>query len=183
MKYRPKAGRDVWETIIKEFSGTFSAVPVTISATRLLAAAILGGIVGFERERRDKPAGLRTHMLVALAACLFVIVGIELSEVEFGSTDTMRQDPLRLIEAVTAGVAFLAAGIIFTSGGKVRNITTGASLWLCGAIGLACGAGQVPLAALTTVIVVVVLAVNRQLERLMGTHREAAEERETDRDV
>ena len=100
------------ETIINEFSGTFSVVPVSISATRLVAAATLGGIVGFERERREKPAGLRTHMLVAIAACLFVIVGIELSEVEFGSTETMRQDPLRLIEAVTAGVALGLKGLI-----------------------------------------------------------------------
>jgi len=73
-----------------------------------------------------------------------------------------------LIEAVTAGVAFLAAGLIFTSGGRVRNITTGTSLWLAGAIGLGCGAGQMPLAAMTTTIVLVVLIVLRLLERRLG---------------
>ncbi len=67
---------------------------------------------------------------------------------------------------MTAGVAFLAAGIIFTSGGEVRNITTGASLWLCGAIGLACGAGQMPLAAMTTGIILVVLLILGQISRL-----------------
>ena len=158
------------DTILNEFTGAFSAVPVTVSATRLLAAMVLGAVIGFEREIREKPAGLRTNMLVAIAACLFVIVGIELAELEFGDSNSKRADPLRLIEAVTAGVAFLAAGLIFTSGGKVKNITTGASLWMAGAIGLACGAGQVPLAAMATVIVVMVLALLRWTERLMGTH-------------
>lgn len=170
------------ETIIDEFSNTFSVVPWEVSITRLGGATLLGGIVGFERERRNKPAGLRTHILVALAACLFVIVGIELTQLQFGEESQMRNDPLRLIEAVTAGVAFLAAGIIFTSGGKVQNITTGASLWLCGAIGLACGAGQIPLAALTTLIVVLVLAVIRILEIDMGTHEPTREDTSANRD-
>ena len=71
--------------------------------------------------------------------------------------------------AVTAGVAFLAAGLIFTSNGKVKNITTGASLWLVGAVGLGCGAGQMPLAAMATGIVLFVLLLLRQAERLLGT--------------
>ncbi|MEQ9674153.1 MAG: MgtC/SapB family protein, partial [Roseovarius indicus] len=81
-----------------------------------------------------------------------------------------RNDPIRMIEAVTAGVAFLAAGLIFTSGGKVQNVTTGASLWLAGAVGLGCGAGQMPLAAMASVIVLVVLFALRQIEKWMGTH-------------
>lgn len=167
------------ETIINEFTGTFSAVPVWVSATRLVAAMLLGAVIGFERELRHKPAGLRTNMLVAIAACLFVIVGIELAELEFGNSDSKRADPLRLIEAVTAGVAFLAAGLIFTSGGKVRNITTGASLWLAGAIGLACGAGQIPLAAMVALIVVLVLMILRQMEKLLGTHDSRAQTDDT----
>ena len=75
-----------------------------------------------------------------------------------------------MIEAVTAGVAFLAAGLIFTAKGQVKNVTTGASLWLAGAVGLGCGAGQMPLAALATGIVVSVIFLLRQLERLWGTH-------------
>ena len=167
------------ETIINEFTGTFSAVPVWVSATRLVAAMLLGAVIGFERQLRHKPAGLRTNMLVAIAACLFVIVGIELAELEFGNSDSKRADPLRLIEAVTAGVAFLAAGLIFTSGGKVRNITTGASLWLAGAIGLACGAGQIPLAAMVALIVVLVLMILRQMEKLLGTHDSRAQTDDT----
>lgn len=166
----------MFETVLSEFADTFSEVPIEVAATRLLAALVLGGAIGLERERREKPAGLRTNMLVSIAACLFVIVGIELSTISFGTQDTQRQDPLRLIEAVTAGVAFLAAGLIFTSGGKVRNITTGATLWLSGAVGLACGAGLIPLAALTATIVILVLISLRQFERkVFGTDDDTPE--------
>ncbi|WP_111731991.1 MgtC/SapB family protein [Roseovarius amoyensis] len=159
----------MFDVILNELTGTFSAVAPQVAGTRLVAAVVLGGIVGFEREHAGKPAGLRTHMLVALAACLFIIVSQQLSELPFGDPDAMRVDPLRLVEAVTAGVAFLAAGVIFTSGGKVMNVTTGASLWLAGAIGLACGSGQMPLAAMATGIVVVVLFLLRLLEKWIGT--------------
>lgn len=160
------------DVILEELDGSFTGVPPIVAAIRLVMAMILGGAVGWEREMRDKPAGLRTHMLVSIAACLFIIVGVQLGSVEFGDEDRMRIDPLRLIEATTAGVAFLAAGLIFTAGGKVRNVTTGASLWLCGAIGLACGAGQVPLAVMATIFVVVVLAVIGSIERRYGRRGE-----------
>ena len=162
------------QTILEELNGTFPQVSPVVSGTRMVAAMVLAGVIGFEREVGGKPAGLRTHMLVSLAACLFIIVGQQLGTVDFGGDVDKRVDPLRLIEAVTAGVAFLAAGIIFTSGGQVRNITTGASMWLSGAIGLACGAGQVPLAAIATVIVLAVIVCLRLLERWMGTHRTVA---------
>ena len=153
------------DTVLEEMDGTFAAVPPLIAGIRLAAALLLGGVIGIEREWRRKPAGLRTHMLVSMAACLFIIVSQQLASMPFGEVDALRVDPLRLIEAVTAGVAFLAAGIIFTSGGKVRNTTTGASMWLAGAIGLACGSGQMPLAAMATLIVVTVLALVGFLER------------------
>lgn len=157
------------ERIIGELSGSFAAVPPLVAGIRLMAALVLGGLIGFEREHNEKPAGLRTHMLVSIAACLFIIVSQQLAATNFGPEEALRVDPLRLIEAVTAGVAFLAAGVIFTSGGQVRNVTTGASLWLAGAIGLACGAGQMPLAALATSIVLVVLFILPFIERWMGT--------------
>ena len=152
------------DEMMRELHGGFTNVSVTVSATRMLVALVLGGVIGFEREMRDKPAGLRTHMLVSLAACLFILVGQQLGNLGFGKDADLKVDPLRLVEAVTAGVAFLAAGIIFTSRGRVRNITTGASMWLAGAIGLACGAGQMGLAFMATVMVVVVIAALRQLE-------------------
>jgi len=148
------------DMIAQELTGTFNAVPFEVALLRIVAAVVLAGLIGAEREWRRKPAGLRTHMLVSLAACLYVIVGRELVASDFVANPDgqMRVDPLRLIEAVTAGVAFLVAGIVITSHGKVLNVTTGASLWLAGAIGLGCGAGQIPLAALTTVLVLVVLS-------------------------
>lgn len=160
------------EPILQDLKSNFSQVPPAVAFSRLLMAAILGGIVGFERERRKKPAGLRTHVLVSIAACLFIVISQELSQLDFGAGEDVETqiDPLRLIEAVTAGVAFLAAGIIFTSGGEVRNITTGASMWLAGAVGLACGAGEVLLALMATALVVIILSGLRQIERLFGTH-------------
>ncbi|SFG99541.1 putative Mg2+ transporter-C (MgtC) family protein [Palleronia marisminoris] len=155
----------MFDIFVDEFATPFSQVPAVVAATRLFAAMTFGGIIGFEREWRNKAAGLRTHMLVSIAACLFTLVGLEISSLEFGGNDDKRVDPLRLIEATTAGVAFLAAGLIFTAGGKVKNVTTGASLWLAGAIGLACGAGQMPLAAMATVIVVIVVGVVGLFER------------------
>lgn len=160
------------EPILQDLKSNFSQVPPAVAFSRLLMAAILGSIVGFERERRKKPAGLRTHVLVSIAACLFIVISQELSQLDFGAGEDVETqiDPLRLIEAVTAGVAFLAAGIIFTSGGEVRNITTGASMWLAGAVGLACGAGEVLLALMATALVVIILSGLRQIERLFGTH-------------
>lgn len=150
--------------ITSELTGAFSAVPVEVAATRLIVAILLGGAIGYERELHEKAAGLRTHMLISMAACLFVIVAQEIVRLPFGDTG-LRVDPLRLIEAVTAGVAFLAAGAIFTQGDKVRNLTTGAGMWLAGAIGLACGAGQVPLALVAVAIALAVLWVMRLLVR------------------
>ena len=144
--------------IIDELTGTFRTVPFEVAFLRIIASLILAGLIGAEREWRRKPAGLRTHMLVSLAACLYAIVGREIASADLlGAGDNLRVDPMNLIGAVTAGVAFLVAGIIITSGGKVHNITTGASLWLAGAIGLTCGVGKIPLSVLTTAVVLIVL--------------------------
>lgn len=164
------------ETLIGELSGGFTRVPPEVAGLRILAALVLGAAIGVEREWREKPAGLRTHILVSTAACLFVLIGLEISTLEFGADGERRIDPLRLIEAVTAGVAFLAAGLIFTSGGRVRNVTTGASLWLAGAVGLGCGAGEMPLAAMATVVVVCVLVLIRRFEKATGTHAAGGDE-------
>lgn len=157
------------DALVAELTNTFSVTPAPVAFARLVLAIILAGMLGMEREWRRKPAGLRTHILVAVAACLFVIIGLELASLQFGDGNEQTNDPLRMIEAVTAGVAFLAAGLIFTSNGEVRNITTGASLWLAGAIGLGCGAGKIPLAAMAAVTAVVVLYVLRLVEEAAGT--------------
>jgi putative Mg2+ transporter-C (MgtC) family protein len=133
-------------------------------ALRMGIAALLGVVLGLDREYRRRPAGLRTYMLVALAASTFTIVAFELSEAAiregFASVD-----PSRVIEAVTAGVAFLAAGSIIQARGAVHGITTGAGLWLAGAIGAACGIGVYSVALLATGFGVVILALLGTIEK------------------
>lgn len=133
------------------------AIPIVTVAARLFLALVLGAMIGWEREVKSRAAGLRTHMLIAMAAAMFTIVAMELTLFPGTTEATLRIDPLRLIEAVTAGVAFLAAGSIITSGANVRGLTTGASMWLAGAIGLACGTGDGFLAVLGTVLALITL--------------------------
>ncbi|MBL3561321.1 MgtC/SapB family protein [Rhodovulum sulfidophilum] len=152
------------DNLAEEFSDPFGGLPTEVAILRLVAAMTLGGLIGFERERRGKPAGLRTHMLIALAACLFTLIALRMIDAASMGDVTLRIDPLRLIEAVTAGVAFLAAGAIITNPGGVRGLTTGAGMWLAGAIGLACGTGALPLAGLATLVALIVLEVVRLLE-------------------
>lgn len=140
-----------------------------IIATRLLLAVALGAVIGYEREQLSRPAGLRTHMLTALAAALFTIITMEMHaavRLEAGSPST---DPIRVIEAVTAGVAFLAAGAIFRSQGDVKGLTTGAGMWLAGAIGVACGAGYGILAVMATALAAIILFAVRWLETHSGS--------------
>ncbi|MEC7764744.1 MAG: MgtC/SapB family protein [Pseudomonadota bacterium] len=137
------------ETLAQEFSTT-TFLPLGILAIRLGGAMALCGLIGFERERKNRPAGLRTHMLVGLAAAVYCILTLELMNRGDAWGDGARYDPIRVIEAVTAGVAFLAAGMIVFSGGKVQGLTTGASLWLAASVGLACGLGLWALALMVT---------------------------------
>jgi putative Mg2+ transporter-C (MgtC) family protein len=125
-----------------------SQVPYPIILARILGALLMGAVIGFEREAKARPAGLKTHMLVSLAACTFSIVSLESVRLGDFVDDRVRIDPLRVVEAVTAGVAFLAAGTIVLSRGEVHGITTGASLWLAGAIGLSVGFGHWIVAAI-----------------------------------
>lgn len=142
-------------------------MPFSVIAARLMLAAFLGALVGFEREWRNRPAGLRTHILVSLAAAGFAILGIEIVHSTQFEENSARLDPIRLIEAVTAGVAFLAAGTIIFARGEVRGLTTGAGLWLAGAIGLASGLGFWQIAAFATLLAVVVLGVMQQFDKTM----------------
>lgn len=152
------------QNILDEFGhGTW--LPFSVIASRLVLAAFFGAAVGFEREWRNHPAGLRTHILVALAASAFAILGIEIVHSAQFDGEGARLDPLRLIEAVTAGVAFLAAGTIIFSRGQIKGLTTGAGLWLAGAIGLAAGLGFWQIAGLATLLAVLILGLLHPLER------------------
>lgn len=121
-------------------------------AVRLVLAAILGGLIGLERESLNKAAGFRTHTLVCLGSCLIMITSFEMSS-KYGPG----ADPARLAAQVVSGIGFLGAGTILHSGFGIRGLTTAASLWVVAAIGLAIGAGRYVTAIVTTVIVFVVL--------------------------
>ncbi|WP_300376059.1 MgtC/SapB family protein [Henriciella sp.] len=141
-----------------------TSIALADMGVRLGLAGLCGFLIGFEREARERPAGLRTHMLVSLAAAVFALIALEMIA-QFGSEDDRTQlDPIRVVEAVTAGVAFLAAGTIIQSRGAVKGLTTGAGMWLAGAIGLASGAGFITIALMGTGFALLVLVPLRTIE-------------------
>ena len=142
--------------LIAEMAGT--ALPLPVIALRLAVACVLGGLIGLEREIRHKPAGLRTHIMVALAAAAFTIVTFEVYEAHYNDS-AANSDPLRLVEAIVSGVAFLGAGAIIRGRGGVEGITTGTGIWVAGAVGFACGFGYIVIAAMVTALSLLVLAV------------------------
>jgi putative Mg2+ transporter-C (MgtC) family protein len=122
---------------------TAPTLPWEVILARLFGAVLFCGLIGLERETKARPAGLRTHMLVGLAAALYCLIMLELvAEASTIPANHLSMDPLRLLSAVTSGVAFLAAGMIVFSQGKVRGLTTGASLWLTAAVGVSAGMGM-----------------------------------------
>lgn len=161
--------------LVDWLTGASMHIPPWEAFLRLLAAVLAGAVVGFDRELRNKPAGLRTHILISLAAALFTLITFELHHAVVSSNSHTSADPIRIIEAVTAGVAFLAAGAIIQSRGNVQGLTTGANMWLAGALGVACGAGDYTLALFGTIFALIVLVVLGRLER-------AAHQRTSDRD-
>lgn len=125
---------------------------------RIVCAALLGMAIGFEREFRRKPAGMRTHMLVSTGASAFILIAVELVTVTLND-DQIRADPTRVIEGIIGGIGFLGAGAILKGDDGVTGLTTGASVWVAGAIGIACGVGYYDIAALLAVIVIVIVYV------------------------
>ena len=138
--------------------------PIGEIAIRLALASCFGAAIGLDREFRQKAAGLRTHILVSLAAAIFTLITFEIFFEMQELMNEPRADAIRIIEAVTAGVAFLAAGTIIQSRGSVQGLTTGASMWLAGAVGLACGGGFYVIAVLGTVLALIVLILLGKLE-------------------
>lgn len=133
-------------------------LPWPVLLVRLCGSLLLCGAIGWEREVSNRPAGLRTHMLVGLGATVYSILTLELvSRPEF--PETVRMDPLRIIEAVTGGVAFLAAGMVIFAKGEVRGLTTGAGLWLAAGVGLCCGLGLWAMALTATVLSLAIMRI------------------------
>jgi putative Mg2+ transporter-C (MgtC) family protein len=125
-----------WETVGDEFGGSADAAVAAKVAVRLLTAAVLGGLVGWERERSGKAAGLRTHMLVALGSALFVLS----PELAGAGPDTVS----RVIQGLAAGIGFLGAGTILKHADheRIEGLTTAAGIWMTAAVGAAAGLGR-----------------------------------------
>lgn len=154
-------GALILATLRDEFSDLGDVEQLTRVMLRLVVALLLGALIGWERERRDSPAGLRTHMLVALGAAVFVLVpqlaGADLAELS------------RVLQGVIAGIGFLGAGAVLKLDDvrQIRGLTTAASIWATSAVGVTVGMGREGTALLTTLLVVVVLSLLLRLERRM----------------
>ncbi|MBI3977071.1 MAG: MgtC/SapB family protein [Chloroflexi bacterium] len=140
-------------------------------ALRLLVAAVLGAAVGLERERRRRPAGVRTFMLVALGSALFTVVSI----FGFGGPIT---DPSRVAAQIVTGIGFIGAGVVFRSGTSVFGLTTAASIWAVAAIGMASGVGLYGLAIIATALVLFVLYLVHRWEEIFERRRSDQTEQE-----
>lgn len=138
-----------------DFSKGASTWEVT---ARLLVAIAIGGLIGWDRQRSDKPAGLRTHMLVALGSASFTLLGFEVGA-HLSPKSGEGFDPTRVLQGVIGGVGFLGAGAIIQNRGQVSGITTAASVWVSGALGAAAGVGAFVLAGISTALAFGILLV------------------------
>ncbi len=145
--------QEVWGTVQSEFSDIPDATQITRIIVRLTVAAVLGGLLGYERQRQGKSAGVRTHMMVAIGAALFVLIpqqaGASIADIS------------RVLQGLTAGIGFLGAGAIImgTRQTEARGLTTAAGIWVTAAIGVAAGLGRESTAVLSTIVALFVLSV------------------------
>jgi putative Mg2+ transporter-C (MgtC) family protein len=143
---------EIWTTIVSEFSDVPDVSTITRISLRLVLAAVLGGILGYERERKGRSAGVRTHMLVAVGAALFVI----------GPTQAGMsiEDMSRVIQGIVQGIGFLGAGaiIVRTAQKEVEGLTTAANIWATAGIGVIAGLGLEATAVLSAAIILIILA-------------------------
>ena len=129
---------------------------------RLVVALALGSVVGFERQLKNRPAGMRTHMLVCLGSAMFTVAGLSLEP-----------NTSRIAEAIATGIGFLGAGAIIAQGGRVRGITSAATLWVVAALGVVVGIGDYWLAIIVTVMIFGTLQIDRiKIFSESGTYNE-----------
>ena len=154
------AWETIQQTIVEEFSDLGDVQQVTQLVVRLLLAALLGGMLGLQRERQDKPAGIRTHMLVAASSALIVLVPLQAGMDEEAVS--------RVVQGLLAGVGFVCAGAILKleREEQVHGLTTAAGVWMTAGIGIACGMGRDLTAALATLLVLGILALEAPIRRL-----------------
>lgn len=159
----------VLATAQAEFSDLLDAARVTRATLRMVVALVLGAAIGWDRERRDAEAGLRTHMLVCLGAALFVLVP--------GEAGMRPEDLSRVVQGLVSGIGFLGAAAVLkvSDEGRIHGLTTAASIWATAAVGMAAGLGREGTAVLATVFILIVLSAMRQAGR---RNRDAAPLRE-----
>lgn len=154
-------------------------IPQLEAVLRVLIAAALGAVIGFDRQRKDKAAGVRTHMLVAIGATLFMS-GAALLKADLGdmdsSTSVIRIDPTRVIQGVVTGVGFIGAGQIFHERDAVHGLTSAAGIWVTASIGVLVGLGHLVLPAVATVVVFLVMTGLDPLEARLWGRRDSTEE-------
>jgi len=165
----------IWQTLQAEFSDITDEQEVTRILLRLLMAAVLGAVLGFEREHKGKSAGVRTHMLVAMGAALFVLAP------SMAGAD--EQALSRVIQGIVAGIGFLGAGTILKGNGRdtshVKGLTTAAGLWMTAAIGTAAGMGREATALVSTLLALLVLATMPMVvDKVEGQDEEKQKEEE-----
>ena len=137
------------------FDLTVNTVDIIV---RMLLSMVIGGAIGWERASRSKPAGLRTHILVALGSTIFTLMMLEIyGAMETGEGRIGQPDPLRIVEAIASGLGFLGAGCIIRERGAVEGLTTASSLWITGALGVACGVGHFVIAGFAIFFVMTTL--------------------------
>lgn len=140
---------------------------------KLILAALAGGLVGFEREKHGRPAGLRTNLLVCVGACSMMIISeaFYLKYLALDAESTVRLDPSRVAAQIITGIGFLGAGVILKEGVSVRGLTTAAGLWVMAGLGMAFGMGFFSLGLITTIIVLISLVFLKKLDPLIKKDR------------
>ncbi len=141
-----------------------SDVSLEVITLRLFIAAVCGLLIGWERERKNKPAGLKTHMLVCIGSATFFLIFIEFALGGLKDAEGLSPDPSRVIEGVITGIGFLGAGAFIRGGSDVSGLTTGAGIWVAGGIGLACGAGYFQIAGVVTTFTLLTLLIAGWIE-------------------
>jgi len=132
---------------------------------RIAVGAALGGVIGYERDRHGRPVGLRTHLIVAMAAATFMVISSQFVYWQhYGKSDPIEVDTSRIAASVVSGIGFLAGGAILRTGVTVHGLTTAAGLWLVTAIGMSAGAGMYGIAVIVTLMGVIALTVLRRFE-------------------
>ena len=156
-------------TLQAEFADLTEVERITRATWRMGEALLLGAAIGWDRERRDAEAGLRTHMLVSLGAALFVLICLETG---------MDDDQLsRVVQGLVSGIGFLGAGAVLKDQdeGRIHGLTTAAGIWATAAVGMAAGMGHTGIAVLATIFILVVLVWLRRIGRSIRREHESAD--------